>query len=91
MYPWRPAPLPSPFAWPAAVPIDSIATLFNPPVVAPLFNAPPVFRPAYDPVSGLPLIYRPMNEWQELARTGALRPDDQLYDPDRGTWQRAND
>lgn len=46
----------------------------------PWFNAQP-----------LPLVYRPFHEWQQRARAGSLRPDDQLYDPVRGVWQRAYD
>lgn len=44
--------------------------------------------------SGLPsprLVYRPISKWQQLALAGSLRPDDQLYDPVRGVWQRAAD
>lgn len=41
--------------------------------------------------SGPPRVYRPMHEWQQLAMSGQLRPDDQLYDPVRGSWQRAAD
>ena len=37
----------------------------------------------------LGLVYRPIEEWQQLAQAGSLRPDDQLYDPVRGVWQRA--
>lgn len=43
---------------------------------------------------GLPnprLVYRPISEWQQLAMAGSLGPDDQLYDPVRGVWQRAAD
>src|SRR3989442_14691838 len=36
-----------------------------------------------------PLIYRSIQEWQQLAASGSLRPDDQLYF--RGVWQRAGD
>jgi hypothetical protein len=39
----------------------------------------------------LPLVYRPIREWQQLAQAGSLRPHDQLYDPVRGMWQRAYD
>jgi hypothetical protein len=35
------------------------------------------------------LVYRSISEWQQLARAGSLRPDDQLFDPVRGVWQRA--
>ena len=34
-----------------------------------------------------PLIYRSIQAWQQLAASGSLRPDDQLYF--RGVWQRA--
>ena len=82
MYPWKPVPLPSPFSRPLPASSDSIV---------PLFYSTPLLRPTYDPVSGLPLIYRPIYEWQDLAQIGSLRPDEQLYDPDRGVWQRAID
>lgn len=39
----------------------------------------------------LPLVYRAIAEWQQRALSGALRPDDQLYDATRGVWQRAGD
>jgi hypothetical protein len=45
-------------------------------------------------LSGLlspPLVYRSISEWQQLARAGSLRPDDQLFDPGHGVWQRAAD
>lgn len=36
-----------------------------------------------------PLMYRSISEWQQLAVSGSLRPDEQLYDPVRGVWERA--
>src|SRR5436190_715993 len=85
MYPWKPAPMffrPS-FTWPA----PSIAPLFE----APLFQPTPVARAAYGPALGLTLTYRSISEWQEMAQSGSLQPDQQLYDPVRGMWQRAVD
>lgn len=38
-----------------------------------------------------PLVYRSIQEWQQLAQAGSLGPDDQLYDPVSGVWQRAYD
>lgn len=37
------------------------------------------------------LVYRPIYEWQQLAMKGSLGPNDQLYDPVRGVWQRVGD
>jgi len=36
---------------------------------------------------GPPLVYRSISEWQQLARSGSLRPDDQLYDPVHRVWR----
>lgn len=38
-----------------------------------------------------PMTYRSIQEWQQLAISGQLQPDTQLYDPVRGIWQRAGD
>jgi hypothetical protein len=40
---------------------------------------------------GPPLTYRSISEWQQLALSGQLRPEHQLYDPVRGVWLRAGD
>ena len=40
---------------------------------------------------GPPLVYRSISEWQQLARSGSLRPDDQIYDPVHRVWERAGD
>lgn len=40
---------------------------------------------------GQPVVYRSIGEWQQLALSGQLRPEHQLYDPVRGVWQRAGD
>jgi antiphage defense system Thoeris ThsB-like protein len=40
---------------------------------------------------GLPLVYRSISEWQQLALSGQLRPEHQLYDPVRAVWFRAGD
>jgi hypothetical protein len=41
--------------------------------------------------SSFPITYRSIQEWQQLALSGQLWPDTQLYDPARGIWQRASD
>ena len=40
---------------------------------------------------GPPLTYRSISEWQQLALSGQLRPEHQLYDPVRGVWLRAGE
>src|SRR5438105_1988687 len=37
------------------------------------------------------MVWRSMEEWQQLAAAGSLSPDYQLYDAARGVWQRAGD
>jgi len=40
---------------------------------------------------GPPLVYRSISEWQQLALSGQLRPEHQLYDAARGVWLRAGE
>ncbi|MGH7307063.1 MAG: TIR domain-containing protein [Candidatus Rokuibacteriota bacterium] len=40
---------------------------------------------------GPPLVYRSISEWRQLALSGQLRPEHQLYDPVRGVWLRAGE
>jgi hypothetical protein len=40
---------------------------------------------------GPPLVCRSISEWQQLALSGELHPEHQLYDPVRAVWLRACD